>query len=222
MNHSYTHNVGTTNRGAVLTRKSQQDCLIESHLDLVDTLAEKLMKRNSHRCSLTESDLVNAGYEGLAVAAYHYDGERNVSFKTYATKCIWNTMVAEIRKWFPSHTIEVVEIVNGKPVLVKKEEDLFARVDDSKGYPTPLVCCDWEAEETSLYETLDEALDHLGNKERRLIRAKMGYDGKEMRLREIADECGVSTQAIHKRYNHTVSKLRTFFEGANSPYAMCA
>ena len=209
-------------RGAYQTRNTQLANLVESNLELVESLAEKMMNRNLHRSSLTVDDLVSAGYEGLLEAAFNYDSERNVYFKTYATKCIWNTMVAEINRWFPSYTIEVVEIMNGKPVFVKKKEDLFTRVDDSEDYPTPSVCCDWEAEEASLFETLDDALAHLENKERRLIRARLGYDGKEMKFREIADECGVSTQAVHKHYNNTVSKLRTFFEDANSSYAMCA
>jgi RNA polymerase sigma factor (sigma-70 family) len=116
----------------------------------------------------------------------------------------------------------VVEINNGEPVFVKKKEDLYTRVEDSEDYPTPSVCCDWEAEEASLYDTLDDALAHLENKEKRLIRARLGYDGKEMKFHEIADEYGVSTQAVHKRYNSTVSKLRTFIEDANASYAMCA
>jgi DNA-directed RNA polymerase specialized sigma24 family protein len=131
-------------------------------------------------------------------------------------------MVAEINWWFPGHSIEIVEIVNGVPVYVKKKEDLFSRVGESECYPNLSVCCDWKTEEDSLYETLDDALSHLDNKERRLICAKFGYDGKEMKLREMADENGVSVQAIHKRCNNTVSKLRTFFEGANSSYSMCA
>lgn len=222
MNHSYSSNVGTMNRGASLTRNTQQDFLAVSHLDLVESLAKKMMNMNQHRSSLTMDDLVSAGDEALFEAARHYDSSRNVSFKTYATKCVWNAMVEEIHHWFPNHTIQVVEIVNGVPAYVNKKEDLFTRVDDSEGYPTPSVCCDWEAEENSLYETLDDAMEHLENKERCLIHAKFGYDGREMKLREMADEYGVSIQAVHKRCNNTVSKLRTFIDDANSPYSMCA
>ena len=218
MIHSYSEN----GIGANLPLNTQQKHLIESHFDLVKSLARKMMNRNRHRASLSENDLISAGDVGLIEAAYHYDSKRNYSFNAYVTKCIWNAMVAEINWWFPSHSIEIVEIVNGVPVYVKKKEDLFSRVGESECYPNPSVCCDWKTEEDSLYETLDEALSYLDNKERRLICAKFGYEGKEMKLREMADENGVSVQAIHKRCNNTVSKLRTFFEGANPSYSMCA
>lgn len=43
-----------------------------------------------------------------------------------------------------------------------------------------------------------------------------------MKLEEIANKLNVSPQAVHKRIKNAIAKLRTFIEGASSPYRMCA
>jgi RNA polymerase sporulation-specific sigma factor len=218
MNHSYSEN----GRGANQTRNTQLTNTVESHLELVRSQARYMLKCNKNRLGLTENELVSAGSMGLLRAILGYDSERNVSFNTYATKCIRTAMLAEINKWHHCHTIEEQEIVNGEPLIIKKNEELFVHIEDLGYYPTQSVNCDWEAEEVDLYETLHEALDILSEKERRIIRAKFGFDGEAMKLHEIANEYGVSIQAVHKCLNKALSKLRDFFGGNNSPYAMCA
>lgn len=218
MNHSYSEN----GRGANQTRNTQLTNTVESHLKLVRSQARYMLNSNKNRLGLTEDELVSAGNLGLLRAILHYNIQSNASFNTYATKCIRTAMLAEIRKWHPCHTVEEQEIVNGIPLIVKKNEELFVHIEDLGYYPTQSVNCDWEAEEVDLYETLHEALTILNDKERRIIRAKFGFDGEAMKLHEIADEYGVSIQAIHKCLNKALSKLRDFFGGDNSPYAMCA
>ena len=51
MKNSYSIN----GRGAYQTRNTQLANLVESNLELVESLAEKMMNRNLHRSSLTES-----------------------------------------------------------------------------------------------------------------------------------------------------------------------
>lgn len=218
MNHSYSEN----GRGADQTRNTQLANTVESHFGLVRSQARYMLNCNKNRLGLTEDELVSAGNLGLLNAILHYNSEGNASFSTYATKCIRNAMLAEIRKWHPCHTVEEQEIENGTPVVVKKKEDLFVSIEDLGYYPTQSVNCDWEAEEYELFETLHEALAILNDKERRIIRAKFGFDGEAMKLHEIADEYGVSIQAIHNCYKNAISKLRDFFGGDNSPYSMCA
>ena len=75
--------------------------LVKTHMGLVNSMAKSLMKKNTHCDWLTEDDLIGAGYEALNAAARNYDLSREVLFETYATTCIRNAMVAEIRNMFP-------------------------------------------------------------------------------------------------------------------------
>lgn len=193
-----------------------------THLSLVSSTANSLLSQQTGFHSLTESDLSGAGYEDLVSAACHYDSTRNASFKTYASKCIWHALVAEINRWHPSFAILVPEVVNGKPRLVKKKESLFTCLDDTNTYTLTPICCNWDAEQAWLLETLNEAIATLKPEEQLLIRCYFGFDNKAMKLEKIANNLNVSPQAVHKRIKNAIGKLRTFIEGASSPYRMCA
>ena len=222
MKDSYLQHQLPTNSNTNLKLNAYQSHLVETHIGLVKILAQELLSNQGNHFVLTESDLVSAGNEGLIDAACHYDSERNASFKTYASTCIWNAMLAEIKRWFPFHTVVEEEIVQGKPTLVKKKESLFTRIDDASKYPVPSLCCDWEAEEAGLYETLDDAITHLEPSESQLIHMKYGFEGEEMKLHEMAKPLRITPQAVQKRIKKAENKLCTYFESANVLYCLSA
>ena len=84
------------------------------------------------------------------------------------------------------------------------------------------MCCNWEAEQAWQLETLNEVIATLKPKEQFLIRCHFGFDNQAMKLEEIANNLNVSTSAVHKSLKKALAKLRTFIEGAGSPYRMCA
>lgn len=222
MKDSYTQQQLPTNSNTNLKLNTYQSHLVATHFSLVSSTAKSLLSQQTGFHSLTESDLSGAGYEALVSAACHYDSTRNASFKTYASKCIWHAMLAEINRWRPSYAILVPEVVNGEPRLVKIEESLFTCLDDANTFTLTPICCNWEAEQAWQLETLNEAIATLKPKEQFLIRCYFGFDNKAMKLEEIANQLNVSTQAVHKRIKNVIGKLRTFIEGASSPYRMCA
>lgn len=202
------------NSNTLSNLNAYQTQLVKSHLNLVNILAKSLLSKQTELYGLTESDLSSAGYEALISAACHYDNNRNVSFKTYANKCIWHSMMAEIERLFPSQTIEIQD--------EKKKEFLFIYNKDFSSDLTVRVYCNWEAEQAWQLETLNEAIATLKPKEQFLIRCHFGFDNKAMKLEEIANKLNVSTSAVHKSLKKALAKLRTFIEGASSPYRMCA
>ena len=214
MKDSYTQQQLPTNSNTNLKLNAYQSRLVATHISLVSSTAKSLLSQQSGFHSLTESDLSGAGYEALVSAACHYDGNRNASFKTYASRCIWHAMVAEIERLFPSQTIETQD--------EKKKEFLFIYNKDFSSELTVRVCCNWEAEQAWQLETLNEAIASLKPEEQFLIRCYYGFDNKAMTLEEIAKVLNVSPQAVHKRIKNAIGKLRTFIEGASSPYRMCA
>jgi RNA polymerase sigma factor (sigma-70 family) len=222
MKDSYTQQQLPTNSNSNLKLNAYQSHLVATHISLVSSTAKALLCQQAGFHNLTESDLSGAGYEALVSAACHYDGNRNASFKTYANKCIWHAMVAEINRWHPSFVIMVQEVVNGRPKLVKTEVSLFTCLDDTNTFTHTPMCCNWEAEQAWQLETLNEAIATLKPEEQFLIRCYYGFDNKAMKLEEIAKHLNVSTTAVHKRLKNAIGKLRTFIEGASSPYRMCA
>ncbi len=222
MKDSYTMQQLPTNSNTNLKLNTYQSQLVATHISLVSSTAKSLLSQQSGFHNLTESDLSGAGYEALVSAACHYDGNRNASFKTYANRCIWHAMVAEIKRWRPSFAILVPEVVNGEPRFVEKEESLFTCLDDANVFTLTSMCCNWESEQAWQLETLNEAIATLKPKEQFLIRCYFGFDNKAMKLEEIANRLNVSTTAVHKRLKNAITKLRTFIEGAGSPYRMCA
>ena len=222
MKDSYAKHQLPTNSNTNFKLNPYQSQLVKTHYDLVDRTAKLLLCQQTDLHGLTESDLTSAGYEALVSAACHYDSTRNASFKTYANKCIWNAMVAEINRWHPSLAIMAQEVVKGEPKLVTKKESLFTCLDDTNTYSITSMCCNWEAEQAWQLETMNEALASLKPEEQFLIRCYFGFDNKAMKLEEIATMLNVSPQAVHKRLKNMIAKLRTFIEGASSPYRMCA
>lgn len=222
MKDTYTQQQLPTNSNTNLKLNTYQSRLVATHVSLVGSTAKALLCQQTGFHNLTESDLLDAGYEALVSAACHYDSTRNASFKTYASRCIWHAMVAEINRWRPSFAVLVPEVVNGEPRFVEKEESLFTCFDDANVFTFTSMCCNWEAEQAWQLETLNEAIATLKPKEQFLIRCYFGFDNKAMKLEEIANRLNVSTTAVHKRLKNAIAKLRTFIEGASSPYRMCA
>lgn len=222
MKDTYTQQQLPTNSNTTLKLNAYQSHLVETHHSLVSSMAESLLSLQTDHLGLTKSDLTGAGYEALISAACHYDSTRNASFKTYASRCIWHAMVAEINRWRPSFAVLVPEVVNGEPRFVEKEESLFTCLDDANVFTLTSMCCNWEAEQAWQLETLNEAIATLKPKEQFLIRCYYGFDNKAMKLEEIANRLNVSTTAVHKSIQKALTKLRTFIEGASSPYRMCA
>ena len=214
MKDSYTQQQLPMNSNTTLKLNAYQSHLVETHHSLVNSMAESLLSLQTGHLGLTKSDLTGAGYEALISAACHFDSTRNASFKTYANKCIWHAMVAEIEQLFPSQTI-----VNQNG---KVKEQRFIHDETINSDLTVRFCCNWEAEQAWQLETLNEAIATLKPKEQFLIRCYFGFDNKAMKLEEIANRLNVSTTAVHKRLKNTIAKLRTFIESASSPYRMCA
>ena len=65
-------------RDAYRTRNTQQAHLVESHLELVKTLAKFIMSCNQNCSWLTMEDLMSAGDEALVKAAYAYDSTEKI------------------------------------------------------------------------------------------------------------------------------------------------
>ena len=192
----------------------ENNMLVKTHLGLVNGLAKSLMKNNSHCDWLTEDDLVNAGYEALDAAARNYDPSREASFKTYATTCIRNAMVAEIRTMFPVR----INDKQTKKSLVRNGE----AEGDTEVFEQARLLEHYEWEQRKQQETVADILGRLTPDERWLIRCYYGFDNDAMTLQGIADLLLVSPQAVYKRLTRVHDKLRKLVMDSHPYYHMCA
>ena len=188
--------------------------LVDEHVGLVSKMAKQLMKTNTHCDWLTEDDLVNAGYEALDAAARNYDSSREASFKTYATTCIRNAMVAEIRTMFPVR----INDKQTKKSLVRNGE----AEGDAEVFEQARLLEHYEWEQRKQQETVADILGRLTPDERWLIRCYYGFDDDAMTLQGIADLLLVTPQAVHKRLTRVHDKLRKLVMDSPSYYHMCA
>ena len=188
--------------------------LVDEHVGLVSKMAKQLMKTNTHCDWLTEDDLVNAGYEALNAAARNYDPSREASFKTYATTCIRNALVAEIRNMFP------VKLSNKQTMtsLVRNDE----AENDAEVFEQARLLEHYEWEQRKQQETVADILGRLKPDERWLIRCYYGFDDDAMTLQGIADLLLVTPQAVYKRLTRVHDKLRKLVMDSPSYYHMCA
>ena len=192
--------------------------LVKTHVDLVHSMANQLMKKNENCDWLTKDDLVGAGYEALWAAARAYDASREASFKTYATTCIRNAMLAEIRNMFPVK----VHDKTLKTSLIRHDE----AEGDAEVHELVRLLGNWEREQRKQQELVADILSRLTPDERWLVRCYYGFDGEPMTLQGIADILRVSPQAVHKRLTRVHDKLRKLVMD-NRPsyrpsYRMCA
>ena len=188
--------------------------LVETHIGLVNKMAKYLMKKNENRDWLTEDDLIGAGYEALVSAARNYVASRDASFKTYASTCIKNAMLAEIRNMFPVKVYDK----QSKTCLVRNDEADSA----NEGLELARLFCNWESEQRRQLESMMEAMTMLSPDEQWLLRCYYGFDGEPMTLQGIAKLLYVSPQAVHKRLKRVHDKLRKLVMDNRPSYSLCA
>ena len=192
----------------------ENNMLVKTHLDLVNGMAKFLMKNNQNCDWLTEDDLLGAGYEALDAAARNYDPSREASFKTYATTCIRNAMVAEIRNMFP------VKLSN-KQTMISLVHNGDAE-DNAEVFEQARLLEHYEWEQRKQQETVADILGRLTPDERWLIRCYYGFDDDAMTLQGIADLLLVTPQAVHKRLTRVHDKLRKLVMDSHPYYHLCA
>ena len=200
-----------------------QSQLIQANYDLVDILARKLSKKCQKCTWVTVDDLVGAGDEALAKATQSYDPSRGASFRTHASNCIWNAMLAEIGRLFP------VKMSN------KQRESAsivwYDAYDSDWDSPDPSffdriqaegMNCNWDWEHECQLEKLSRAVAKLDSKDQSLVYRRYGYEGDPMTLKQIATLEQVSLQAIHKRLDCVHDKLRKQVVDEQISFKLCA
>ena len=85
-----------------------RDKLIKHNLRLVAHVVKKY-----YQGPIENDDLISIGTIGLIKAVQSFSKEKNVRFSTYASKCIDNAILSQMRLWFQTSTPRAEKNPNG-------------------------------------------------------------------------------------------------------------
>ncbi len=158
-----------------------QDALVRRHEGLVHTVL-----RRQSRDGMAYEELLQEGQIALWKAVLGFDPQRGVAFSTYAGRAIRNRIWSVVKR-------------NKRPQgwLEPREE------------PNPLTIAEERLWRVQVWMTLAEAVSRLPSRQRKVIMAICGWDGKSPRaFKEIGQEWGVSRQGATYWYYKALVSLR--------------
>ena len=171
--------------------------LIERNLRLVVYIAQRFASTG-----LSVDDLTSIGTIGLIKASGSFDGEKNIKFATFASRCIENEILMYLRK-------------NQR---AKQEYSLDEVLSvDSEGNEMILADVLWSDEPESLdkltaeedKENLYKAINKLNKREKEIIIMRFGLFGTTaMTQKEVADALGISQSYISRLEKRIFEKMR--------------
>jgi len=206
---------------------------IEANVRLVQSIANRF----SVPAHLDREDIVQDGMIGLEKAVEKYDWRRGYKFSTYATWWIRQSIqrgleasATTIR--IPGHrTRELRNAVVASTTTGGRLDDELAMIDmlsqpESMDRPIgdgpdtlgTLVASDDEgpdeaAERNVAREQIDALLEHLDHTSAFAVAARFGLRGHEpATFAVIAEQLGVTPQAVRRRVERAIAKLRTHAE----------
>ncbi|MEG1582087.1 MAG: RNA polymerase sporulation sigma factor SigK [Clostridia bacterium] len=190
----------------------------EEEVDLIDRLSngemearQKLIEKNLRlvvytagkfeNTGINTDDLVSIGTIGLIKAVNSYKKEKEIKLATYASRCIENEILMQIRK----SSKRKGEVSLDDPLNMDSDgnELLLA---DVLGTDSELVSENVMSEVES--NLLRSALSSLCSREQEIMNKRYGLSGKEeMTQKEVADELDISQSYISRLEKKILSKL---------------
>lgn len=178
-----------------------RDTLIVHNLRLVVYIAKKF-----ENTGIWLEDLVSIGTVGLIKAVSTFSKEKNIKLATYASRCIENEILMFLRKYSQyRYDVSIDEPLNvdwdGNELLLS---DVLGTEND---------CVNSHIEEEVEKQLLHDAVNRLGERERKIMEMRFGLNGcKEKTQKEVADEIGISQSYISRLEKRIIKQLREELE----------
>ena len=180
---------------------SAKDKLIEHNLRLVVYIAKKF-----ELSGIEFEDLISIGSIGLIKAVKTYSLDKNIKLATYASRCIENEILMQLRK----NSRKRAEMSLDEPLSSDGEgnELLLAdiiSVDED--------CVSKNIETSSERQVLMDVVSKLESREQMIMYLRFGLAGNDEKTqKEVADLMGISQSYISRREKKILSKLRKKLE----------
>lgn len=176
--------------GQLLERAEEfRNRIISANLRLVVSIAKKLVDRDNRL-----EDLISDGNLPLIRAVEIFDFERGTRFSTYATWAIRNALFRSR----PRNRTHAYRYASGsEDVLINLKEERNSTLAD-------------EQYQQQIFEAVETLLVDLEERDRLIICSRFGVNEKsqQYRLREIAEELGISTERVRQLLSRSLDRLR--------------
>ena len=174
-----------------------RDTLIVHNLRLVVYIAKKF-----ENTGIWLEDLVSIGTVGLIKAVSTFSKDKNIKLATYASRCIENEILMFLRKYSQyRYDVSIDEPLNvdwdGNELLLS---DVLGTEND---------CVNSHIEEEVEKQLLHDAVNRLGERERKIMEMRVGLNGcKEKTQKEVADMLGISQSYISRLEKRIIGRLK--------------
>lgn len=175
--------------------------LIEHNLRLVVFIAKKY--ENS---GIDFEDLISIGSMGLIKAVKTFRSDKNIKLATYASRCIDNEILMQLRK----STREKNEVSLEKPLSQDKEGNMLLLADvisnDEEEIDQGLLLSD---EKKAIWRIMNK----LEQREKEIMLLRFGLEGQdELTQKEVADKMGISQSYISRIEKKVLNKMKKELE----------
>lgn len=171
--------------------------LIERNLRLVVYIAKKF-----ENTSVALEDLISVGTIGLVKAINTYDVNKNIKLATYASRCIENEILMQLRR------------TNKLKNEVSIDEPLNTDGDGNELLLSDIIGTD----EDVIFKNIERAVDNqlikesirkLNKREKVIMELRFGFiSGKEKTQKEVADMLGISQSYISRLEKKIIAKMK--------------
>ena len=178
--------------------ESAKEKLIEHNLRLVAYIAKKFENTN-----IEFEDLISTGAIGLIKAVKTFKLDKNIRLATYASRCIENEILMQIRKIAKvkndiSLDKPLCEDYDGNQLVLS---DILPSEEDVE-----LVTVDKPSDK----QLINQLISKLNSREREIMILRYGLMGQEeMTQREIAVKLGISQSYISRLEKRILSDMKT-------------
>lgn len=195
--------LGAEEEHAVIERikngdKHAKSELIERNLRLVVYIAQRFSSTG-----LNVDDLTGIGTIGLIKASSSFDGEKNIKFATFASRCIENEILMYLRKTSKVKS----EVSLDDPLSTDKDGNELVLADIIGSDGDTLYK---QVEQKMECSNLNTLIDNLSKRERIIMKLRYGLNkaGRELTQKEVANALNISQSYISRIEKKVLVRLK--------------
>ena len=181
-----------------LNNEEAKKILVERNLRLVVYIAKKF-----ENTGIDLEDLISIGTIGLMKAINTFKTGKNIKLATYASRCIENEILMQLRK-----TSKIKSEVSIDEPLNKDGDGNELLLSDILGTDSDITSKGIEDEVDKVL--LKASIEKLTKREKYIMRLRFGIDGdqKEKTQKEVADLLGISQSYISRLEKKIMRKMK--------------
>jgi len=178
--------------------ENAKQLLVERNLRLVVYIAKKF-----ENTGMDLEDLISVGTIGLMKAINTFDVSKNIKLATYASRCIENEILMQLRRTTKIKT------------EVSIDEPLNKDGDGNELLLSDILGTDGDVTSKRIEDEVDRkllraAIEKLSNREKEIMELRFGtsLQGKEKTQKEVADMMGISQSYISRIEKKIMKKMK--------------